>query len=177
MTLGFLILPLIWFLIDPRSLREKIEHYFKPKSVLFILGQIFFLTATLFSARYFSLPNTTFDNVIFGMGLFLYYSGIFLSVWAKVEMKANWGLPGEHNIKRQSKVIKKGPFALCRNPIYLGLILLILGYALVLRSYTVMIVPFVAFYFYRIVLKEEKILSKYFGKDYLEYKSRVPRFF
>ena len=91
-------------------------------------------------------------------------------------MKASWGVPAEHDIARQNKIIKKGPFSFSRNPIYVGLILVILGYTLALRSYSVLLVLLVAFYFCKAILKEEKILNKHFGKEYLEYKSKVRRF-
>lgn len=91
-------------------------------------------------------------------------------------MKSKWGMPAELNTNRQNKIIKTGPFSFSRNPIYLGLILIVLGGLLALRSYTVLLIPFVISYFYKAVLKEEKILEKHFGKEYLEYKSKVRRF-
>lgn len=131
---------------------------------------------TFVSMKSFPWPETLLDLLIFTFGLILFFVGVFVAVWAKITMKANWGLPEEHDIKRQNKIITNGPFSFSRNPIYLGLILLILGYTLALKSYSVLLVPLVVVYFYKAALKEEKILTKHFGKEYSEYRLKVRRF-
>lgn len=176
LTIILLTLPLIWIIADPRSLQERIKAYFNPKSALYGLAEMAVIVATYLSRKYYPWPNTTLDGLIVLLGIIIFLVGMFIAVWAKITMKANWGMPGQHDITRQNKIIRKGPFSFSRNPIYLGLILVILGYTLALKSYTILLVPIAIAYFYKAVLKEEKILTKYFGKEYLEYKSKVPRF-
>ncbi len=173
LTLIFLLLPLVWFFTDPRSLKERIQNYFKLKSMLFLIAEILLVVGTLYLRPWIQTPIDHLIN-IFGQVIFL--AGIILSVWAKITMKSNWNMPGEYH-QRQKEIVKNGPFKFSRNPIYVGLILVILGYCLALRSYTFILVPFIALYFYKAILKEEKILTKHFGKEYLEYKSKVGRFF
>lgn len=176
LTLVFLILPLIWVLTDARTLQERFEDYLKFKSGLYFLAQLLVIFITYLSLRYSPWLNTYLDNLIIILGIILYLVGVSLAVWAKITMKSKWGLPAEHNIKRQNKIVKAGPFKFSRNPIYVGLILVVLGYSLALRSLTIILVPFIALYFYQVILKEEKLLTKHFGKEYLEYKSKVKRF-
>ncbi len=171
-----MVLPLIWILTDPRSLIERIRHYFTLKSLSISLAELFLLVAGLASREFLPWPKTGIDNLMIFFGLILFFSGMFLAVWAKIAMKTKWGLPGEHDIKRQNEILDRGPFAISRNPIYIGLISVILGYTLALRSWAIFLVPFVIFYFYKAILKEERNLTKYFGKKYLDYKSKVPRF-
>lgn len=169
-------LPLVWIMTDPRSLQERVEAYLKIKSIIFLICGTLLILGTLSIGFSFPWPNSFLDRVIILIGPTIFVIGMVLSIWAKVTMKSGWGLPAEHDIKRQNKIIAKGPFAFSRNPIYLGLILVVLGYTLSLRSYSILFVPIILFYFYRVILKEEKFLTKHFGIKYLEYKSKVPRF-
>ncbi len=177
LAVGWLMLGVIWIFTDPRTLRERLRAYFSSQSAFFFLNQILVALATFLSVKYFPWPKTRWDILAIILGLIIYLAGIFLAIWAKFMMKSKWEMPAELNIKRQNKIIKTGPFSFSRNPIYLGFILIILGAFLVLRSYTILLIPFVISYFYKVILKEEKILTKHFGKEYLEYKSKVGRFF
>lgn len=171
-----LIIPLVWAFTDPRTSKERFKAFFKLKSISFSLAEALIVAITLLSGIFFPWSPMPSDGLVVTIGLVLYFIGLFVAVWAKLTMKSVWGMPAEHDIKRQNKIIKKGPFVFSRNPIYLGLILVVLGSSLALRSYSILLVPFIAFYFYKAVLKEEKNLTKYFGKEYLEYKSKVRRF-
>ena len=78
----------------------------------------------------------------------------------------------------QSGVIDRGLFAYVRHPLYLGVLLIYLGF--VLGSFS--IISFVAFvliffvYNY-LAIFEEKDLERMFGEEYLQYKKRVSRWF
>lgn len=76
------------------------------------------------------------------------------------------------------KLIIIGPYAYVRNPMLLGVFLILAGEALLFQSWALLIYLFVfivinAFYF---PLFEEKGLLKRFGEDYADYKRNVPRF-
>ncbi|OGE19656.1 hypothetical protein A3J19_01985 [Candidatus Daviesbacteria bacterium RIFCSPLOWO2_02_FULL_41_8] len=174
--LTIFVIPLVWAFTDPRTSKEKFKNFFRLKTMAFSFVEALIIATTFLSAIFFPWPNIPFSSLITVIGLIAYLLGLYLAVWAKLTMKSVWGTPAEHNIKRQNKIIQKGPFVFSRNPIYLGFILTVLGSSLVLKSYSILFVPFMALYFYKAVLKEEKILAKYFGKEYLEYKSRVRRF-
>jgi len=91
-------------------------------------------------------------------------------------MQGNWGMPGRHDIASQSKLVTAGPYAFGRNPIYVGLIAMTIGFGLALKSYGILLMPFIIAHFRRMIFKEEILLEKYFGKTYAKYKSEVPRF-
>lgn len=172
LTLVILIQPLVWFFTDPRTPKERIRAYFRLKSILFLLAEVLLVVGTLVIRPW---PQFPIDHLINVFGQVIFFIGIILAIWAKITMKNNWNMPGEYH-QRQKEIVRSGPFKFSRNPIYVGLILVILGYSLALRSYTFILVPFIAFYFYKAILKEEKILTKHFGKKYLDYISQVPRF-
>ena len=78
----------------------------------------------------------------------------------------------------QAKVlVTKGAFRFTRNPMYLGLITILVGVAILLGSFSPLIViPIVSWILHsQFVLREEKWMEGWFGESYLEYKSKTPR--
>ncbi len=74
-------------------------------------------------------------------------------------------------------VLQAGPFRVSRNPLYLGLIALDVGLALVLASFwSLVLVPVgVAALLWGAIRPEERYLSAKFGADYDAYRARVRR--
>jgi protein-S-isoprenylcysteine O-methyltransferase Ste14 len=75
-------------------------------------------------------------------------------------------------------LVTDGIFAHCRNPLYDGNILMILGLAVAINSLWSLVISTVFFLFaYRaIVAAEEAFLARKFGGQYTDYCRRVPRF-
>lgn len=74
------------------------------------------------------------------------------------------------------RLVTTGPFALCRNPMYLGHIIFLTGLTLSLQSLLAgAITVATAIWFQGRVLKDERRLSKQFGQPYADYTSRVRR--
>ncbi len=93
-----------------------------------------------------------------------------------------WGVAviGKESRTRGSgtaKLTTSGPYALVRNPLYLGNLLLTLGATLI--SELLWMLPIVAalylIQYVPIVLWEERNLAQYFGESYAAYCRRVPR--
>jgi protein-S-isoprenylcysteine O-methyltransferase Ste14 len=72
--------------------------------------------------------------------------------------------------------IIRGPFRYSRNPIYLGMVLIILGCSLLSGSLISFFISFVFAYVlhFLYIIPEEAIMENNFGKKYMEYKSKVP---
>jgi len=70
-----------------------------------------------------------------------------------------------------------GPYRFTRNPMYLGLVLLVVGVGLVVNSKWPVLMGVPVFVLLRnaVILKEERYLEAKFGAAYLEYKQRVRR--
>ncbi|MBN1216278.1 MAG: isoprenylcysteine carboxylmethyltransferase family protein [Candidatus Lokiarchaeota archaeon] len=76
-----------------------------------------------------------------------------------------------------AKLITTGIYAISRNPIYLALHTITIGFTLIIPTWItfVCIVIFIINFHLRIKL-EEKELEETFGKDYIEYKKKVLKY-
>ncbi|NVM52732.1 MAG: isoprenylcysteine carboxylmethyltransferase family protein [Candidatus Helarchaeota archaeon] len=76
---------------------------------------------------------------------------------------------------KPEKVITTGIYSRIRHPQYFGTIVVHVGFSLLLSSlYSLLSTPLIIFYNYITSWKEEKELIKEFGKEYEEYKKKVP---
>ena len=81
------------------------------------------------------------------------------------------------DLERPSMLISIGPYAISRNPMYVGWTLLYVGGALITRNaWMVASVPVVAELIHRDVLREEHILEQTFGEEYVHYRKQVRRY-
>ena len=90
------------------------------------------------------------------------------------EVGASFSLEGD-----SSSLVTSGPFRHSRNPIYLGMLLWLFGLAILLGSLSAFVFPAFVFLLANFVLipMEERSMHEKFGEAYLEYKSRVRRWF
>jgi protein-S-isoprenylcysteine O-methyltransferase Ste14 len=79
----------------------------------------------------------------------------------------------------ETKLVTKGPYGLCRNPLYASLMLFVIpGLSLMLNSWLVLTSSIVGFIPYKIFIGQETMeLEKFFSDDYLRYKRETPEFF
>jgi protein-S-isoprenylcysteine O-methyltransferase Ste14 len=76
-----------------------------------------------------------------------------------------------------SRLVQGGVFAHCRNPLYVGNILLAVGFALIVHStaFYLIALPLVVYAYMAIVAAEELFLQKKFGAEFEQYCRRVNR--
>jgi protein-S-isoprenylcysteine O-methyltransferase Ste14 len=102
-----------------------------------------------------------------------------------------WGylqyrLVGKYRIRRggggpgmdtpPERLVTSGPFAWCRNPMYLGHIIFLLGLTLSLRSELAAAITIATTVWFQFrVRRDERRLVERFGQPYLAYKARVRR--
>ena len=109
--------------------------------------------------------------------------GLALSIYSIVYMRiVGKGNPfdayGHEVAPRTMNLMTNGPYRLCRNPMLVGIYLYDIGILVWLWS----VLPIFVFLVEVVLLtiqvhSEEKRLEKDFGKDYLDYKKRVGRYF
>lgn len=76
-------------------------------------------------------------------------------------------------------LVTEGIFAHCRNPLYVGNILMLLGMGLIANSlyYVLIMFPLFVFIYQAIVMAEENFLRNKFGEAYVQYTRDVNRWF
>ncbi len=80
-------------------------------------------------------------------------------------------------LERPSVFVKEGYYNVSRNPMYLGLLIIIFGLSILLGNLLCMACPLLFFVCinYICIPPEEKIMEKTFGESYIKYKKKVRR--
>ena len=83
----------------------------------------------------------------------------------------------ENPWKPTPSIIESGPYRFTRNPMYLQLLIVCVGFAVVLQNPWILILTLLAAWvLYALAIRpEEEYLERKFGEQYLAYKRRVPR--
>jgi protein-S-isoprenylcysteine O-methyltransferase Ste14 len=112
-------------------------------------------------------------------GVILTWSGIALAIWARVHLGKYWS--GRITIKEDHRLIRTGPYARLRHPIYSGLGLAAIGSAIAIdRWRCVAGVGVIIVGFWIKAKREEAMLEKQFGLDFEQHRRQtgflLPRF-
>jgi protein-S-isoprenylcysteine O-methyltransferase Ste14 len=104
---------------------------------------------------------------LFLPGVLLVIIGIVIRIWAA------------GCIDKDSRLAMSGPYALTRNPLYLGSFIIGLGVIVAAQIWWLLPIYAVGFalFYWPTIVSEEKKLTELFGEEYLEYKKQVPAFF
>jgi protein-S-isoprenylcysteine O-methyltransferase Ste14 len=138
-------------------LRDRLQRLLKLRfAILYPIG--FYLALA---------PNIYPDGFSLRCGVPVLLAGVMMRLWSN-----------GYAIK-MGKLTISGPYAIVRNPLYVGTALIILGFAVILKILLPGVIFFVAFVlvYRRTIMSEEKMLADKFGEAYLEYKRVVPALF
>lgn len=127
---------------------------FRKRTFALFLGSVMLLALAATTAR------------TFWWGLPLVFAGELVRLWS-----AGY-------LTKMEKLVTAGPFALCRNPLYIGSFLINLGYLVMVNNPVVIAIGIVVFWLFHggAVVYEEGMLREMFGEDFESYCIRVPRF-
>ena len=109
--------------------------------------------------------------------------GLVLSIYSIAYMRiVGKGNPfdayGHEVAPRTRHLMTSGPYSLCRNPMLVGIYIYDVGVLVWLWSFPPLLVFLVEIILQTLqVRSEEKRLEKDFGKEYLDYKKRIGRYF
>ncbi len=105
-------------------------------------------------------------------GIVLTFVGVALSIWARIILGENWS--GRITKKVDHELIRTGPYAYVRHPIYSGLMLATIGTALVVGEWKgVAAIPLVLAAESIKARREEQFMMDEFGETYREYRQRT----
>ena len=137
---------------------------------------LFLASLVLIGALHYLLPLVRWlDWPWGGVGAVVLTGGVLVGLWAigYFRRRDTTIIPFEQS----STLIVDGPYRLSRNPIYLAMVLILLGVWLLLGSLSpaLVVLLFVRWISTRFIAKEEQHLETQFGRTYLVYKARVRR--
>jgi len=111
------------------------------------------------------LPRTL---ATYWSGTALLVLGLAFSVWARIHLGRNWS--ATVTVKHDHELIRGGPYARVRHPIYTGLLLGFIGTAIVRGDWRgVLAVVIVLLALWRKLRLEERFMSETFGDEYRRY--------
>lgn len=131
--------------------------------------------AVAFVLGRFVLASFMAPSVLRNVGFVLTFIGLLCGVGAFLEFRKARTTLDPHGSTKQ--LVTSGIYRFTRNPIYLGFLLMVIGFPLNSGFYSgIVVAPFFALTLNRLVIeKEEAYLEKKFKDVYTSYKSRVRR--
>ena len=110
-----------------------------------------------------------------GIGWFVVLSGISLLAIAAGLFRARGTTVNP--TREPDKLVTDGIYRLTRNPMYLGMLMILLGFPFVVESLVGLLFPVVFFVFMdrAVIPKEERVVEGVFGEAYRRYKSQTRR--
>ena len=152
-----------------RSASERLIH------VLWMIGAaylLFHFDPRLGALNHRFLPQRMW---IAGLGAVITVAGIGVAIWARRHLGKNWS--AEVTIREGHALIRSGPYAYIRHPIYSGMLLGILGTAVAVGEYRALVALAIFWIGWaHKAKKEESFLAQEFGPSFVEHK-RVTGFF
>ena len=106
--------------------------------------------------------------LIEALGYILLLTGTGLRLWATLYIGG----------RERSELVSDGPYSLCRNPLYVGTLLITAGASLCFGNFLMLALSLglMAPVHWLVVSAEERRLAERFGADYQAYVQRTPRF-
>lgn len=115
-------------------------------------------------------PPAEIDSVRGVAGLIICLAGFALAVWARLYLGRNWGMP--MSLKQGHELVTTGPYRYVRHPIYTGMLLAIVGSALVSGPIWVVLLIGMTIYCVYSARTEESLMLQQFPEQYARYRQR-----
>jgi protein-S-isoprenylcysteine O-methyltransferase Ste14 len=113
------------------------------------------------------------SSLVLGLGVVVTLAGEALRLWGVHHI----GVISRTRSDRLGPLVDTGPFGFVRNPLYIGNILLWIGFAVTARLVWMapVVLVLLGAEYHAIVRWEEQLLEAKRGQEYRDYRSRVPR--
>ena len=133
---------------------------------------LFFGLCIYFSQEHFPESNLEFLTML---SYFLYFAGLTVLILAVRLFKKQNTTVNPIKIENASSLVTSGIFKYSRNPMYLGMLMILLGLAFMFNLiggilFTLLFAIYITKYQIR---PEEEVMERLFGEDFLKYKNSV----
>lgn len=149
---------------------SRLELRVPPPVVALVAVGLMWLVAALLPWRV-AVPDASWiGGACAAFGFSIEAAGVFVFMRARTS-------PNPMRPDKASTLVTGGPYRFTRNPMYLGWLPVLLGWAIALQSPVALVVlPLFAAYLTRFqILPEERALRAKFGEAFDAYAARVPR--
>ena len=122
-----------------------------------------------------ALKFTLTGSTVLGIGLGIV--GLSSAIMGVTQFKKAQTTPNPQALEKVSSMVTSGIYQYSRNPMYLGLVLILLGWALYLSHLLafVLVQIFIVYIARFQIQPEERVLTKKFGQAYQNYCAKVRR--
>jgi len=168
-----------WIVSAGRRVRDTAESTVQRESLAGRAGYFVFLIAG-FALIFVRRPIPGIELQLWppgtfwmAIGLAIQAAGLMLAIWARSILGRNWS--GRISIGGTQELIVRGPYRIVRHPIYTGVLMAVLGAAIVsgqLRAFLGFALVVIGLWIK--IRREERALRSHFGAAYDEYSRRVP---
>lgn len=133
---------------------------------------LFFGLCIFFSQEYFPEFNLEFLTTL---SYISYIAGLSILLWAVRLFKKQNTTVNPIKIENASSLVTSGIFKYTRNPMYLGMVLILLGLTLMFNfiggiMFTLLFTMYITKFQIR---PEEEVMERFFGADFIKYKQNV----
>ena len=145
-----------------------------------LLGRLIYIGLMVVAAVLLNgaLPKTYLTRVLIpqtlGTGILadaIVLAGFVIAVWARVVLGGNWS--SLVTVKENHELIERGPYRLVRHPIYSGLLLMILGTAVLAGQTGGFVALLICFFGFWLKLRQEQALLTRHLPGYSAYMART----
>jgi protein-S-isoprenylcysteine O-methyltransferase Ste14 len=149
----------------------RLDLAIPPPVVMLVIGIVMWLLSLLFPAfTVMALSGSTVAALLGLIGLGLSMAGVFAFKRARTTIDPR--KPADASV-----LVTSGVYRFTRNPMYLGVLLILIGWAVLLGNLLSLLcsIAFVAYISRYQIIPEELLLQKKFGAEFSAYKAKVRR--
>ena len=130
--------------------------------------------STFFSSKKIDLIQIPFQSLI---SIFILFIGILILLNPVLKFKKSKTTINPIKFKKVNKLVTSGIYKYSRNPMYLGLLMIVISSSIFyLNIYSILTPLFFYLWINRFQIKREEVfLTEKFGEDYLSYKKKTRR--
>lgn len=165
---------MVWASLRVKKAVKRQSHSGRAVHVVMLVASFFMSFAHFDSGGFLGFPLLPKSRFSGFLGAGVCAAGLAFCFWARRTLGRNWS--GTVTLKKDHELVRRGPYALARHPMYTGILTGLWGAALTGgRLGNFLGVALLAFALLRKMDMEESYMRSHFGPDYEAYSRQVKR--
>jgi len=171
---------LVWgayWIISSRTAKQKAERQSaRNRAGYFVFTVAGFILLTSNTSHVYPLKKRVVPQTfaVALVGAIICTLGTIFTLWARHVIANNWS--SDVAFKKEHELVERGPYSIVRHPIYTGMLIMVLGTAIVAGALAQFVaIAFVFVGFWIKMKQEEALLTAHFPNEYPAYQERTKR--